>query len=86
MLDMTTEKAIEIIKEVCAKYQGTLADHQNIQTAIKLLEANVKAAKRDAEAVKKEVPEPVEAMGEPEPMPSEDLKDRVAKEVKSKLK
>lgn len=35
---MTKEDALAVIKQVCAAYRGTLAEHQQIQKAIEVIE------------------------------------------------
>lgn len=32
--EMTTEQAIDLVRQVCEQFKGTLADHQNIQAAL----------------------------------------------------
>lgn len=53
MIDKTT--ALDIVKQVCAQFRGTLEEHTTIQDAIKVLEniSNDKAveAKPSAEAI-----------------------------------
>lgn len=39
-MDLNT--ALQVIKEVCANFSGKLADHQNIQTALSIVQANLK--------------------------------------------
>jgi hypothetical protein len=41
---MKPQEAIKVIAEVCASFQGTLAQHQTIQTALKTLEELVPKA------------------------------------------
>ncbi len=35
---MKPDEAIKVLAEVCANFQGTLAQHQTIQTALRTLE------------------------------------------------
>lgn len=35
---MKPQEALKVIAEVCANFQGTLAQHQTIQTALRTLE------------------------------------------------
>lgn len=35
---MDTKKALEVVKAASAQYKGTLQDHNNIQTALSLIE------------------------------------------------
>lgn len=34
---MTKEQAIEILKQVCAQFKGTLSEHQQIQAALAVI-------------------------------------------------
>lgn len=38
---MNTQEALIIVKKVCADFKGTLADHEAIQTAVKLIEVDL---------------------------------------------
>lgn len=37
---MSKETALQIIKQVCENFKGTLAEHQQIQTALAAIEAS----------------------------------------------
>jgi len=38
---MNKEQALEVVKQVCAAFNGNLQQHENIQRAIKLIEENI---------------------------------------------
>jgi len=42
---MSTEQALELIKQVCAAFNGNLQQHENIQSALRLIENELKEGK-----------------------------------------
>lgn len=50
---MKPQEALKVISEVCANFQGTLAQHQTIQAALKTLEALALSEPADKKSSKK---------------------------------
>lgn len=50
---MNTEQALKVISEVCAKYVGTLQEHQIIQQALELLKKATEEQKKPIDKEKK---------------------------------
>lgn len=48
---METDQALALLSEVCARYQGTLADHQSLQTALQTVRDALDAEPEVAEVV-----------------------------------
>lgn len=47
---MSKDDAIKVISEVCAQFKGTLADHNAIQNALKIMVEVVKKSKEEENA------------------------------------
>ncbi len=52
MLDKKIKAAVNVIDEVCAKFQGTLKDHQVIQEAIQIIRGALNPEKTKAKSTK----------------------------------
>jgi len=57
---MEREEAIQVIKQVCSAYKGTLQEHQTIQTAINVIDVKEEIVKDDTVGETDNSPKPKE--------------------------